>query len=371
MMDVNLFLDNKLSEATELLSLDAIPTLNETIRSLIDEIISRSEGAKAVLAVTLTSLVYKQLNPEQDIRKHQSGIDSGYSGRTFDTHYITPFLRKNRFPAMAESGWLTRSLEQKVPYDKDYTGAIRPQSLKDAFLSIIDYIEHSNEASRNTLLIYILCKLMEQRERNVLTLATPQNLSIRQLLTLLERHFSYHYKFEGASRLPSLAIYAIYQILIQEIRRFDGYKLLPLENHTSADRQSGRMGDIDVVDKEGNPFEAVEIKHLIAINREHIEIAYEKFMGTGIKRYYILSTVETSPEELSVIERRINDIKNSHGCQIIVNGVYATLRYYLRLIEDPARFINQYTQLLQEDTTIKYEHREVWNKLVNDILRGE
>lgn len=45
-------------------------------------------------------------------------MDKGYSGRSFDTKYITPFM-KFKFPkiAMRESGWLTRSLEQLEPYD--------------------------------------------------------------------------------------------------------------------------------------------------------------------------------------------------------------------------------------------------------------
>lgn len=211
-MDVNKFLEEQLFIATDLLAKQNLPHLESNTTSQIDEIISRSEASKGVLTVVLTSLVYKQLFPNQDIRNHQSGIEGGYSGRTFDTHHITPFLKKHRFPSMAESGWLTRSLEQKRPYNSDYTGAIRPESLKKAFLEIINYIQFSNEDKRKSLLQYVFGKLIQQRERNKLTLAIPQNLSIKQLLLLLERHFSHQYKFDGASRLPSLALYAIYQI---------------------------------------------------------------------------------------------------------------------------------------------------------------
>ena len=43
-------------------------------------------------------------------------MEGGYSGRSFDTKYITPFLKQKRFlGAMKESGWLTRSLEQNIP----------------------------------------------------------------------------------------------------------------------------------------------------------------------------------------------------------------------------------------------------------------
>ena len=56
--------------------------------------------------------MYKALNPAQDIRNHQASIEGGYSGRTFDSKYITPFMKLHKFPSMAESGWLTRALEQ-------------------------------------------------------------------------------------------------------------------------------------------------------------------------------------------------------------------------------------------------------------------
>ena len=122
--------------------------LDKNITKHLREILKRSESSKAVLTVVITSLVYKIQNPEQDIRNHQTSIDNGYSGRTFDTKNITPFLKNVRFPAMAESGWLTRSLEQKVPYDSNYSGAIRPDSLKTSFLKIIDFIQKGNELDK-------------------------------------------------------------------------------------------------------------------------------------------------------------------------------------------------------------------------------
>lgn len=367
-MDVSELLDKQLQVAEGLL-LQGSLSLDKNILPYVEEILSRSEASKAVLTVLLTSLVYKYIHPEQDIRRHQSGIEGGYSGRTFDTHHITPFLKRHRFPSMAESGWLTRSLEQKIPYDMNYPGAIRPENLKQSFLRVIEYIQSTEKLEHQNLLNYLLARLIEQREQKRLVLATPQNLSIKQLLTLLERHFSYKYKFDGVARLPSLALYAIYQVLVGEMKRFDGCSLLSLESHTSADRQSGRMGDLDVVDAQGTPFEAVEVKFEIPITLTHIETAYEKFMGTGIKRYYILSTQGVAKGEQIQIEECINDIKNSHGCQVIVNGIYTTLRYYLRLIEDPAVFIEKYTYLLEQDTAIKYEHKEVWNRLSRDILK--
>jgi DNA (cytosine-5)-methyltransferase 1 len=103
--------------------------------------LEKSESAKGVLTVVLTSIVYKHFNNQQDIRLHQANMENGYSGRSFDTANITPFLKRKNFPAMAESGWLTRSLEQNRPYDKNYPGSIRPKELKDAFIGLVDEIQ--------------------------------------------------------------------------------------------------------------------------------------------------------------------------------------------------------------------------------------
>ena len=92
----------------------------------IGEIASKGSN-RGIWTVAITSLFYKIYHPDQDIRKHQNTdvpYTGGYSGRSFDTSYITPALTELKFPSMAESGWLTRSLEQKSPYNLDYPGNI-------------------------------------------------------------------------------------------------------------------------------------------------------------------------------------------------------------------------------------------------------
>ena len=143
-MEPTSLLEKALAETMETVGSDDFikSNLNDDISKNLQEILDRSESAKAVLTVIITSLVYKIQNPEQDIRNHQTSIENGYSGRTFDSRFITPSLKSVKFPAMAESGWLTRSLEQKAPYDSHYSGAIRPASLKAAFLETIDFMNY-------------------------------------------------------------------------------------------------------------------------------------------------------------------------------------------------------------------------------------
>lgn len=338
----------------------------ESITRFLDFVVSKSEESKAVITVLLTSAVYKCLHPEQDIRRHQSSIENGYSGRTFDTHYITPFLKQHKFPSMAESGWLTRSLEQKVPYDENYTGAIKPAALKTAFLESIKAVETSG--CEKGIVNYLLQSLIIQRDRKQISLATPQRLTIDSIIHLLDDHFHIQYHSYGASRLPVLALYAMYEVLVHSgLKRYEDKVLLPLESHTSADLRSGRRGDIDVNNSDGTSFEAIEVKFDIEVTHEIVMTAIEKIHSSKLERYYILSTFPIAESDKGQVTKDIAQLANTHGCQLIVNGVLPTIKYYLRLLDNPKCFVEHYARLLASDTTIKFEHRVMWNNLVANM----
>jgi len=339
--------------------------LNSSITGHLDVILNKSESAKAVLTVIFTSLVYKSLNPEQNIRNHQTSINGGYSGRTFDTKYITPFLKSVKFPSMAESGWLTRSLEQKVPYDFNFSGAIRPTALKESFLETIDFIQKGEDL--NKCLSYLFQGLIIKRNSQQIDLARPLNLPIATIVQLLTNHFNSKYSADGASRLPVLALYAAYQCLIQEAKRFDDKVLIEIESHTSADSRSGRIGDIDIADNKGKAFEAVEVKHGIPITAQLVKDAFEKFKTTQVNRYYLLSTANIDSKEIEKIDAEIERIKNIHGCHVIANGLIHSLKYYLRLLSETSEFIENYVNLIEVDSALKYEHKKQWNIIISQI----
>ena len=340
------------------------PISNET-KLYFDVIIGNSESNKGVLAVIITSLLKKTITPDQDIRYHQDKMKGGYSGRTLDTNVTTPFLKNNQFPAMAESGWLTRSLEQNQPYILTYGGSIRPEKIKQSFLQVMDTIE-STPNQTQTFLIYVLRGLILQRDRNSrIRLARPINLPIRTLISHLDKHFTYEYQSSGASRLPVLAVYSAYRQMILEVGRYKNCKLKPLESHNSADRKSGAIGDIEIMDEQGGIFEAIEIKHEIRITPNLVREANIKFQTEPVKRYYLLSTYEDCQSDAQ-ITKEIIKISSTHGCQVIVNGIIGTLKYYLRLLKNPDDFIRNYAEMVEIETSIKYEHKQKWN----DIITG-
>lgn len=107
----------------------------------------------------------------------------------------------------------------------------------------------------------------------------------------------------------------------------------------------------------------VEVKFEIPVNAIMIEDAYKKISEKSVQRYYLLSTVAPSEDDRVAIDEMICKIREEHGCQIIVNGVFPTLKYYLRLLDNTDIFVEKYVKNLSENTEINFEHKIAWNKV--------
>lgn len=351
----------KLVEAYETsFDISNIDNITESDLKFLDLITTNIATNKGVYTVLITLMVHKILNPEQDIRYFQSKMPDGFSARTIDTKYITPTLKELELPSMAESGWLTRSLEQPYPYLLKYEGEISGTGMKEAFLQTIDAFQKEPSVTEN-FLRYLLNGAISFREENkveIKKLENVEDLFISNITNLLEDHFNFNYKTHGGSKLPVLAFYAMYKILITEIGRYKGCELLPLGSHTASDRTSKSAGDIEI-SKDGNIFEAIEVKLDKAIDVTMARIAYEKIKRFNPERYYILAYIGINEDEKDQIEELTEQIKKEHGCQLIVNGLLHTLRYYMRLVSSPVEFFNNYVELVEEDKELQKIHKEL------------
>ena len=331
------------------------------------EILDKIDGNKGVLAVTMTLLVKKCVSPTQDIRMHRVEQVGGFSGRGLDTNVVTPFIKRNRFPAMESgSGWLTRSLEQSAPYDLNYPGKITPKVLKSAFLELLSEVQGDHVVARDCL-VFLLAELIKARQvADDCKLHNPEGLAISDIVTCLCAHFSSGGR--GVSRLPTLAIHAIYQCLVGEVSRYAGCTLEPLESHQSADNKTGMLGDVQVTGADGMPMEVVEIKHNLPLTIDRVYACRAKFRQSPVKKFYLLST---NPQivEVDKIQAEIADIRATHGCEMIVNGIVPTIKYYLRLLTDTNKFVKAYVAHLGNDDGLPQKLKEDWNKLVAHMER--
>ncbi len=332
----------------------------------LTKICENIEGQKGVYTVLLTLGIHKILFPSQDIRYFQEKMKRGFSGRSIDTKYITPTLKQNGLPSMAESGWLTRSLEQPYPYLKNYKGRI--QKVKYEFLEIVDFIQkHPEKAEAVVLNILKEAIILRDRHRvSIQPIKNPDKLSISIILSVLEQYLNENFSFAGGSKLPVIMFFSLYQVLIDEVDRYKGKNLKELASHTSPDSRSKSSGDIEISDTAGL-FEAVEIKYEVEISSHIVNRAIEKIHIHNPKRYYILSTKYIAKKDYKEVRKKIAELKNNHGCQLIINGLIPTIKYYLRLLDKVDKFINRLSENIVNDTELKIEHKTKWKDLIKNL----
>ena len=293
-------------------------------------------------------------------------MKNGFSGRGFDTNHVTPILKKMGFPAMAESGWLTRSLEQPYPYDFNYNGAIG--NLKMPFLNTLDYVQKHKERALDLLKLLLnnVYEISKANSVKIVPLKNPDGLTIEKIVDALKEHFLFQYGTHGGAKLPVLAFHAIYTCLATEVKRYENCTLAPLSSLTASDRTNKASGDIEVF-KDGNVFESIEIKLDKKISAQMLRIAKDKIYKWNPKRYYILSVLGIEESEKVEIDKIVQEVARNHGCQIIINGLIATINYYLRLLVNIEAFIKNYSYAIEKDTELQKVHKDKWNSILLQI----
>lgn len=365
-------LDEALAIAEAVFAAGASPSskLSDRMQTSLDGLHARAQAASAVFTNIVTCLAIKSARPGVDVRYHQTQIQkdtdrpAGVNFRGISEDTIYPWLNRNRFEG-AKSGWQTRTLERPKPYLLTYDENIA--HVKSEFLAVFDEIEEKGQNAFDAL-VYLIWKQVVRREEVRITLSIPKTQDIGTIVELFRLHFFRSYKgAKGASRLPVLALHAIYSVMVPELRRYAGKTVLALNEHSAADSQTGSIGDIEVSDDETlEIFEAVEVKHNLTITEAIAADVQLKVMDKAITRYYILTT-HSNCEPDDGAKKIIDNIKAVYDCQVIANGVMPSIRYYLRLLDDPSAVFPVYVDLLQSDKAIAHEHRTGWNEVVMGI----
>lgn len=325
---------------------------------LVATIAARRHAARGFI---LTLASYKAAFPQQDIRIHKAEFQGGFAARTIDKAVTVPFLIDHALRHNVETHWLTQTFSYACPLSETSVIPTRPPYVGPAVVTIVNAIESSQRDFAVAVAVLILYTLIDDRNRGRVQTIKPKNLSIDGVMSLLRAHFERKYS-TNAPRLPQIAIYAMYECLMKDVARYRQYSLRPLERMKAANRKSGSVGDIDV-EYNTRPIEAVEIKFEQAITLQHVLMAIEKISRVAVERYFILSTVGISEVDAAEIKQRQTDFRASNGCEIIVNGIYDTLRYYLRLLPSANEFVQNYAERLESDVDLDYEHRIAWNEV--------
>lgn len=344
-----------------------VAVLGNELAGKVRRIAQQKHAARGVL-VTLS--VFKVYNPNQDIRCNKAEHPGGFAGRTIDEGATVPFLLSKTLPRSVQTHWLSQTFSfQNVCWAREMTLRTQPRWLGPTLIDVVNTLEETEGSlqatkarAMATLILYILIDI---RNHSEVLLTKPKGLVIDRVIYLLDRHFRFGYK-ANSPRLPQIAVYSMYECLIDSMARYAGLSLDPLARMRAADRKARTVGDI-VLRKEARPIEAVETKLGVPVGVTVVSEAIEKVRTASVERYLILSTGNIAEDEREAVTRLCLDFRNSNGCEIIVNGLLETIGYYLRLLPDTNGFISKYAERVEKDVDLDYEHRIAWNAICAEL----
>ncbi|MFH0992682.1 MAG: restriction endonuclease, SacI family [bacterium] len=290
--------------------------------------------------------------PNVDIRKPYTEIsgDGTYSGRSYDEQFVEPFVLKNQLPTNQTTAFLTpafRNIDRTLTVNLKLVG--RPVSLYSSTLKLLDAVYNDVLSPvlllKETIRLLIVIKnenedRMRQLLRQLESVPDTLPLSSEQILTLLQQHLS----SKKVSRLPVLIIAAAYHSvgsMIGEIPR-------ALQSHNAADRQTGAIGDIEIMlVNESNVVTCYEMKDK-KVTITDIQNAVTKIstLDYHIQNYIFITT--------GSIEESVRDfaftLYEKTAVEFVVLDCIGFARHFLHFFNrSRIKFLDTYQHLLLQE----------------------
>jgi predicted nucleic acid-binding protein len=333
-------------------------------------------GARFLLAATLA----KVDKPAVDIRK--PFIDSypndekadAYGGRTYDEQYVFEFITKRKLPCNSTTAFLTPSFRTKnIVLNMKQKLRGRPAKLYRAILEILDAIQ-SGKVSASVVLNEVVRLLIIERDDRQARLESLKKrlqeegaelpLSSEDTVRLIEQHLA----LKHTSRLPVLVVAAAYRAASEKL----GEKVLRLDAHTAADKQTGALGDVEISLLGDNKVVTTYEMKDKPVTTGDIDIAIQKISDGAEVQNYILVT--TAPIDPAVREYANQQYRELGGVEIAVLDCIGFLRHFLHLFYRlRASFLDEYQELVlsQPESAVNQALKEAFLALRRAAQAGE
>ncbi len=313
------------------------------------ELVARGKGNKSCVRALLACALAKIHNPSIDIRKPYTKIaaEDTYSGRDYDERYIGPFAAKYGLPVNTTTAFLTPAFRNRnivLTPEVDLVG--RPPQIYIAFLQLLANA-HDGQIKVKELLAETIRWLMIFREENRARLgellgelqreSSGNVLAAEAIVKLVEHHLS----MSGVSRLPVLLVAAAYRVAENHL----GERVLPLEAHNAADKQTGALGDLQIaLADDSDVVTAYEMKDR-PITLGDIDLALKKIAEHPRIDNYIFITTDVIEQSISEYAAKL--YAHTGGIEVVVLDCISFLRHFLHLFYRlRAAFLDTYQELV-------------------------
>lgn len=148
-------------------------------------------------------------------------------------------------------------------------------------------------------------------------------------------------------RRAVLAAYALHSLQMDS----DRYKtkfLLPLRDPEGLGHCYERVGDFTISDENGDLFECIQITGIL-LTPASVEEAFAQVSPHAPHRFCLLTTAGVYDDNKEALRQICDNIYQTSGCEVIVDGLMPTLNYGVRSLPEPANFLAAYSRALQED----------------------
>lgn len=296
------------------------------------EYVCRCLRNRAGVRLLMACLLAKAHRPDVDPRKPYTEIGSAdaFSGRSYDEHFITPFVNSYRLPCNSTTAFLTPALRNiDRPSTTDIVIIGRPRQLYAFVLQLLENVQNGRISATALLAetVRLLLLIRNEQDARMATLlaglahaedAGP--LSSEEIIHLLEQHL----QSKNSSRLPVLMVAAAYQAAGEKI----GERLLPLRSHNAADEQTGALGDVEVcLVNDDQVVTAYEMK-MKRVTVDDINRALQKIaIGPGRIHNYIFVTTDVIDEAVRLYAAE--SYQKTGGIEIAILDCLGFVRHFL------------------------------------------
>jgi DNA (cytosine-5)-methyltransferase 1 len=191
-------------------------------------------------------------------------------------------------------------------------------------------------------------------------------ISISSILEIVGSLEGFILAYENSEKplLAALAILTTHRLMTFGVRRYQQtYATPPTLCRTG-------MVSLQILTKDNCCLEAVYVikgfSHAVfeCIHQEIKQIRLQRCLILTIDEPYL---TESQSQFLEQVQQRAN-------CELMIDGVIPSLKYYLRLLDHPEHFLTEYRQSLEAEfkrsSGIKKEHLEVWHEIISSLPSG-
>ncbi len=310
---------------------------------------SNRAGARFMLAACLA----KTCRPEVDIRKpfiqaySEENKVNAYGGRNYDEEYIFTFITRHKLPCGPTTAFLTPAVRTKnIVLDLHQHLQGRPPQMYASILHVLDAVQtgamQAEVVLRETIRLLIIERYARARRLQKLKQGLRQQsdampLSSEDTVELLRQHMA----LKHTARLPVLVVAAAYMAASVHL----GEKVVRLNAHNAADKQTGSLGDVEITLASDNQVVTTYEMKDKAVTQADIDIAIGKIAEGATIQNYIFVTTE--PVDATVREYAAGQYRELGGIEIAILDCLGFIRHFLHLFHRlRTEFLDAYQELV-------------------------